>query len=144
MEAKLREEAVLIRDGKIVFVGGLSEAENMAGEDVEKVDLEGKTLLPSFIDAHSHFLGYANALLQVDLSEACSLEEIKKKIQNFIIEHKIEKGEWVLANGMDPDNLEEKMLPDITFWMKQHRIILLSASINQGIQEFLIQKHWKS
>lgn len=115
MEAKLREEAVLIRDGKIVFVGGLSEAENMAGEDVEKVDLEGKTLLPSFIDAHSHFLGYANALLQVDLSEACSLEEIKKKIQNFIIEHKIEKGEWVLANGMDPDNLEEKMLPDITF-----------------------------
>lgn len=113
MEAKLKEEAVLIKDGKITFVGALSEAEELAGTDVERIDLEGKTLLPSFIDAHSHFSGYANSLLQVNLSEVCSFEEIKEKIQNFILEHKVEKEKWIIAKGMDPNNLEEQRVPDM-------------------------------
>ena len=47
--------AILIEDDSIIFTGELSKAIKIANEDVEMVDLEGKTMLPGFIDSHSHF-----------------------------------------------------------------------------------------
>ena len=54
--------AILIEDDSIIFTGELSKAIKIANEDVEMVDLEGKTMLPGFIDSHSHFTGVANSL----------------------------------------------------------------------------------
>ena len=53
-------EAVVVKDGKISFVGGKEEAMKAAGEGHQMVDLQGKTMLPGFLDAHSH---YINSLL---------------------------------------------------------------------------------
>ena len=53
-------EAVLVRDDKIEYVGSLDKAQALAGEEVEKADLKGKTLMPSFIDSHSHISMYAH------------------------------------------------------------------------------------
>ena len=33
--------------------------------ETEVIDLEGKTMMPSFIDSHSHFFGVANSFLQI-------------------------------------------------------------------------------
>lgn len=49
-------EAVAIKDGKILFVGSKDEAKKFQGDKTEMKDLEGKTLLPGFIDSHSHFM----------------------------------------------------------------------------------------
>ena len=49
-------EAVVVRDGEILFVGGSNEAMKIAGNGHEMMDLKGKTLMPSFIDPHSHFI----------------------------------------------------------------------------------------
>lgn len=49
-------EAVMVRDGKIIYAGDKAGAvNNFAGETIE-VDLKGKTLLPGFIDPHGHFM----------------------------------------------------------------------------------------
>jgi len=58
-------EALAIRDGKIVFVGDTEGALSLADAGTKRIDLDGKLLLPSFIDTHVHPLiggGYARAL----------------------------------------------------------------------------------
>jgi predicted amidohydrolase YtcJ len=52
-------EAVAIRDGRIMAVGEDSRILRMAGPDTERVDLAGKTLMPGFVDTHSHPNSYA-------------------------------------------------------------------------------------
>ena len=59
-------EAVLVRDGEIVAVGDNEEILSHASEIAEYMDLEGRTMLPGFIDAHSHWV---NDLYEVDTVE---------------------------------------------------------------------------
>ncbi len=47
-------EAVVVKDGKILFVGTKEEAMKISGDAREMIDLKGQTLLPGFIDAHGH------------------------------------------------------------------------------------------
>jgi predicted amidohydrolase YtcJ len=56
-----RAQAVAVRGQEILAVG--SEAEVMAwrGEKTEVVDLEGKTLLPGFVDSHNHIMNDYNS-----------------------------------------------------------------------------------
>ena len=56
MEKGLYREALLVKDGRILFAGSRREAEVMAPL-AKKMDLKGHTLMPGFIDAHSHFTG---------------------------------------------------------------------------------------
>ena len=50
-----RAEAVAVRDGRIVAVGSSAELEGLVGSETETVDLDGRALLPGFIDAHMHW-----------------------------------------------------------------------------------------
>ena len=55
-EASPSAQAVATLDGIIVAVGTLAEAQTAAGAQAIEVNLAGRTLLPGFIDAHSHIL----------------------------------------------------------------------------------------
>ena len=54
LEDNLYVEALLVKGNKICKLGKKEELMKEASEDVELIDLEGKTLMPSFIDVHSH------------------------------------------------------------------------------------------
>ncbi len=47
-------EAVAVKDSKIVFVGSRADAEKMKGDSTVMNDLQGKTMMPGFIDPHLH------------------------------------------------------------------------------------------
>lgn len=111
MEDILYAQALLVEDGVIRAVGSEAEVRAAAGRDCEMVDLKGHTLMPAFIDAHSHFSGCANALLQVPLGEAVSFDEIEERIAAFIRDNHISKGQWVAAQGFDHNVLREKRPP---------------------------------
>ena len=53
-------EAIAVKDGKIMAVGKRDEVDKCQGPGTKVIDLSGKTLLPGFIDGHSHFI---NSLL---------------------------------------------------------------------------------
>jgi predicted amidohydrolase YtcJ len=53
-ESPVYVEALVERDGKIVFVGSRADADE-AFANTQKVNLNGKTLVPGFIDGHLHF-----------------------------------------------------------------------------------------
>ena len=52
-------QAVAIEDGKIIKVGTNEEILSLKDNDTEVIDLEGKTMLPGFIDPHGHIVPVA-------------------------------------------------------------------------------------
>ncbi|MBS7020817.1 MAG: amidohydrolase, partial [Firmicutes bacterium] len=54
--------SVLIEDDLIIQVGN-----DIVDEEAEIIDLDGKTILPSFIDAHSHLTAFASSFLEANL-----------------------------------------------------------------------------
>ncbi len=62
-------EAVAIRGEKIVAVGNLPEVAAAVGPSAKRIDLEGKTLFPGFIDSHSHSMMGGMGLISADASE---------------------------------------------------------------------------
>jgi predicted amidohydrolase YtcJ len=88
-------EAVAIKDGKILFVGSKSEAEKFQGNSTEMKDLEGKTLLPGFIDPHSHFMsslamGSQANCQQAPAGEGNSVTGIIKALQKIKTDNHLE------------------------------------------------------
>ena len=47
-------EAVVIKDGRILYVGRDSEAKQIIGRATQSIDLRGRAVLPGFIDTHNH------------------------------------------------------------------------------------------
>ena len=49
--------SVEINDGIIVNIGNFTTKEEFSNENVKIIDLNGKTILPGFIDSHAHWIG---------------------------------------------------------------------------------------
>jgi predicted amidohydrolase YtcJ len=62
-------QALAVRDGKVMAVGTNAEMLNLAGPKTRRLDLKGKTVLPGFIDTHSHLFQYAAANWADDLAQ---------------------------------------------------------------------------
>lgn len=105
----LRCDAVLTENGLIGAVGDYHELKRCADETVL---LGNRTLMPSFVDPHSHITSFASTLSLVDLSGAKDLSEIKERIEKYISQAKPKPGEWVCGFGYDHNFLEEKRHPD--------------------------------
>ena len=57
-----------VRDGRIVAVGSRAHAMKLKGPNTSLVDLKGRTLIPGFVDTHSHLSDYAASLEQAILN----------------------------------------------------------------------------
>lgn len=128
--------AVVINDKYIEKVGLKEEIFQFADDETELIDLKGKTMMPAFIDPHSHFTAVANNLLKVDLSECINFEEIKKKLISFKKENNIADEEWIIACNYDHNNLDEKDHPKKDFLDKilpNNPVILQHRSGHVGI-----------
>lgn len=142
LEDELYVDAVLIDKGKIAKIGNKDDLMNEA-KDAQMIDLQGKTLIPSFIDAHSHFFGYANSKLQVNLEDAVDFDDIAKRITNFIEKNHIKKGDWIVANNFDYNTLAEKTYPRIDFVDKiapDNPLIISNKSGHNGVFNSLAMK----
>lgn len=103
-----RAEALAVREGRIQAVGRTSEIKRLAGPKTEIIDLEGKALMPGFIDAHMHLAsqGLKATGYLLDLSQAHSLEEALELVRQAV--HKRGEGAWVLGQGWDESLWPEK------------------------------------
>ncbi|ACB84022.1 amidohydrolase [Natranaerobius thermophilus] len=103
-------EQILLKNGKIAQLG--TRDDNLASNNsVQEMDLGGQTVLPGLNDSHLHLLSYGMALSTVDLSDVSSFRELIAKVQNYIDNNNIPKHEWVIGQGFDEENLQEKDFP---------------------------------
>ena len=129
-------QAVLVRDGLIAATGSLEQLKSQVHPGCQFRDLEGHTLMPAFIDSHSHFSAVANSLLQVSLEGAEDFQDIIRRIQEFIRKNQIPEGQWVIAQGYDHNLLSEKNHPRrqvLDQASARHPIILQHASGHVGV-----------
>ena len=115
-------EAVVEENGKIVFVGNKDEALKNY-ENTNQVDLQGKTMLPAFLDGHGHFynVGFtamcANVLPPPDgpsANYASIIDAMNQYKDTEEAKYVIEKLGWIIGNGYDDSQLEEKDHPKAT------------------------------
>jgi hypothetical protein len=84
---------------RIVAVGSSAEALAAAGPDAQVVDLGGRAVVPGFIDAHFHFLGYSFDRQRVKLDRAASIAEVQRLV--YPIAQATSLDGWVLGRGWD-------------------------------------------
>lgn len=108
-------EALVEREGEIIFTGTKADALQRFKGKAKEYDLKGKTMLPGFLDAHSH---YINSLL---VANQCKLyappsgpgkdvNSIISTLKNFVQERKIKKGELIMGYGYDDTVMPEGRL----------------------------------
>src|ERR1700685_1151943 len=94
-------EAVAIRGDKIIAVGSLPEVEKSLSGNAERIDLDGKSLFPGFIDSHSHSIDGGLALISADASEKVqSLNELPPFVEDAKKTCKAMRGDVLEILGM--------------------------------------------
>ena len=83
-------EALAVKDGHIVLAGSPADASKLTGKTTAQVNLNGRTLLPGFIDAHGHIADYTMWWGKPDLSprpvgDTRSIEDIKAKVAKYLV-----------------------------------------------------------
>ena len=101
-------QAMAIHEGQIVALGKEHEILNAyRGLIVE--DVQGATVYPGLIDAHSHLLGYALNLAHTDLVGTTSWEEVVSQLKE---EHIQSTTPWVRGRGWDQNDWSLSDFPD--------------------------------
>jgi predicted amidohydrolase YtcJ len=111
-----RAEAVAVARGSIVAVGRLADLQTLADGHTELVDLDGATLLPGFIDGHSHFCSALDYLTQAicwspPAGDCRSVADVIAKLRALEEKRQLGPGKFVIGFGCDPDLLAEKRMP---------------------------------
>ncbi len=91
--------AVAVRDGRVFAVGPERAIREIAGRETQVVELDGRLLLPGFIDAHVHFLTGGFQLGQVDLLGADRPDELATRIARHA--SGLPAGSWITGSGWD-------------------------------------------
>lgn len=138
-------EAVAVKNGKIVFVGTKSEADKWKSDSTQLVDLDGKTMLPAFLDAHGHFynVGFtgsvANILPPPD-GPAQDIASIVNTVKEWAGSEDgkliVGKFGWIIGNGYDDSQLKEKDHPkatDLDQVSKEIPVIIIHQSGHLGV-----------
>jgi len=102
-------EALVVRGGRIAFVGSNRGALALAGPRPERLDLTGKTVIAGMVDAHTHLLGLGQALRTVDLVGTRSYDEVIARVAERA--RTARPGEWIRGRGWDQNDWADTRFP---------------------------------
>lgn len=116
--------AFSVENGKITGVGRDHDF-NLTG--AVTVDLQGRTVLPGFNDAHIHLwkVGQLEAFM-LDLRGIRSIREINRRVETAA--RRIPSGKWIIGRGFNEALLAEKRMPlarDLEPATSQHPVYLI-------------------
>jgi len=105
---RMRASAFAIEAGKFIAVGTNEEISKLIEPNTRVLDAEGKSVLPGFIDSHTHLSSGAKIVTGINLTgireKSVWLDMIKKRVKTM------EPGEWLLGGRWD-HTFEDKGLP---------------------------------
>ena len=132
-------QAVLIEGQYIVAVGSNETINSRINSHTIVHDLQGKTLIPGFIDAHGHFPGSGMAKLNVDLNSppigtVTDMADLIKALQRKAAT--TGKGDWIFGVSYDDTSLAEKRHPtraELDAALPDHPVFLWHISGHMGV-----------
>lgn len=102
-------QALVVRDGKVAFVGERGEAIAAAGAGARVEELPGAVIVPGLVDAHAHLASLGRSLSLVRLSEAKSPEECVARMKQAGKESW--QGDWLMGRGWDQNDWAVQQFP---------------------------------
>lgn len=108
-------EALVVENGRIVFLGNLADAKSEY-VNTNNIDLVGQTLLPGFIDGHSHFANFSIQAIGAQLlpppdAGAKNIDDLLAILKEWATPENIELTGWIFGMGFDDSVLEEQRFP---------------------------------
>lgn len=103
-------EWMAIHNGRVIALGNGDYLQYFPESAEEILDLEGHTVLPGFIDSHTHLVQTGLDMMAIDLSDCKSIEDIQDRIQFYVQRHN--GGSIIYGHGLDETHLKERRLPD--------------------------------
>jgi predicted amidohydrolase YtcJ len=101
-------QAVVTEGNKILFVGSDKDAKKYIDKTTKVIDLNGKLMLPGFIDGHTHFINGGFHLIGLKLHDLTSKKDFVEAIKNYV---KGKEGRWITGGRWDHENWQDKTLP---------------------------------
>jgi len=112
-------QAIAIASGQVIYVGSNQGVESYIGPKTATIDLEGKMVVPGFVDAHAHPSQAMDLVSNISLYSLGSVEEYQKAIAEFVDSHPEREcyrgGGWtdtLFPNHGPPKELLDALIPD--------------------------------
>ena len=115
-------EAVAVKAGKIIQVGPNHEIGKLAGDSTQVIDLSGSFVYPGFTEGHAHMMGIGSNLINVDLMDAQSYDDVITRVKARAMN--TPKGEWILGRGWHQDK-----------WINQPEVMLKGFPTHEALSE---------
>lgn len=100
--------AIAINDYLITATGDDQKIDEFIGPNTEVIDLDGRFVMPGFIEGHGHFMSLGRSKQILDLNDVGGWEEIVSKVAVEV--DKSKPGEWIFGRGWHQDKWSS--LPD--------------------------------
>jgi predicted amidohydrolase YtcJ len=110
-DARPEGEAIAIRGYSIAAVGSEREIDPYVGPGTEVIELEGRLVLPGFIEGHGHYMGLGRAKMILDLRAAASWREIVLRVGEAASAAR--PGDWIFGSGWHQEKWQERPRPSV-------------------------------
>lgn len=96
-------QAVAIRGNSILATGSSADMLALAGPATRKIDLEGRSAVPGFVDGHPHMDGTGLGLLKPSFAGVRSIDDVLDVLAREVTKRR--PGEWIICNPLasEPD-----------------------------------------
>ena len=102
-------QAVAVGNGKIQALGRNEDVLNLADLYTEKIDLDGRLVVPGFIDTHIHFYEWALKRQGIKLDDLTCLEELLARVREAADSRS--PGHWIIGQGWNETDWTERYMP---------------------------------
>jgi len=105
-------QAIGIGDGKILAMGGNDDILSLAHSSTAKINLNGRLVVPGFIDSHIHFYEWSLKLGDLQLEKLKSIEELFEVVKQR--SRDLPTGQWIMGQGWNETDWPEAVMPNRT------------------------------
>jgi len=117
--------AVACKDGRVVALGDDDALRALAGPATELLDLDGRTAIPGFNDAHNHMLELGLKLGRLAVEDCRSIAELVERVREAA--ERTPPGAWIVGEGWNESLFAEGRLPhrrDLDAATTRHPVLL--------------------
>ncbi|WIG55149.1 MAG: Exoenzymes regulatory protein AepA precursor [Rhodanobacteraceae bacterium] len=132
-------QALAIRDGRILAVGGNESISHYIGKQTKVLDLHGAFVTPGFIEGHGHLMQTGESLMQINVGKAQNWDGVVAMVKAAVA--KAKPGEWIVGfgwleskwNRVPQPNLDGLPLPAGLNAASPHNPVLLTTASYHGL-----------
>ncbi len=101
-------EALAVRDGRFVAVGTANDIEPFAGPATERIDAQGRRIIPGLIDAHVHPISGGLALANLALRDVRDYDEFLRRVRDEAARRRSAGGDWLIGRGWSTESWPDR------------------------------------